>query len=1075
MASAGQEKFDAQSSGRKSITPGFYDNKNKSPIKASDKDSDALKKDAAKDKKGAAAAAAEAGLAGAEKDAAGQEMNDADGVSAIGAKEDSLAGKYAAKVVETTTPLGILKRFKGKGPVGVVMLLLCLTGSLLFGMQSMMPFSLAEQLTEKFDILETTTNVRSNTLFRMQMKREGLHTITSKRIFGGEFFTMSKHQAKKLAQEGIVMQKVTNAKGKDQNVLLYDDGSGKQQIVVADQADIENIKGAIKNGKLNVNGQEIDVDVDNIKTHADSFETDTIYRNKIKKQTRTWAGSIGHWFDKKTADFLNNFAITRKIFAKFIERVQGEDMTDVRARTSETIANSGLQEDGGAEIEDSETVDGHKNVVKDVKDEDGNVTGHTTEREHRDIDINADQKVTDFDDLPEQKSDGSVYVQKRSSGVASTKISKASLDKAKVAKQKAENIRGILNTRAYKTAGALTTYGCIVLDLVGAAMLIAGAQETVQLLKVASSFLETVDKTKAGDGDASPFHTITTALVDKSKTITYSADDTYDENNVFNVTEKISDEESSAMQSNGVRSLYTEERINPNDESVKTFNLGDKFQSIWGKLSLGVNMFLTCSIAKIALNIASAAITTASIIAEIAGCIGTGFWGCMVVIGVEAGKAIGKAAGKAVVRGMAMSMAMPIVTQMVATWFMRDIVSELSGPHYGNAIVSAANKYMESNCRAGGCSLTNKEKYAEFRVAQEKVIAENAKYVRETRSPFDMTTEHTFMGTIMKQLITLSTMTGPLNVVSGISSVVSGSVLALMPSASAANNIEKDLMTDEEFNAACPYLASIGAVGDAYCNPYIISDMSSMGTHPDDIEQSLIERKQLELTTVNGEQRYEIVDGSNLAKYVVFCGQRTSAFGLMDTNIANAVTSSSYTSGSGLKSVANMAVGAVPVVGDLAGVLDDSKKLDNMDWISGEACVAGNNLDSNKNWENQGKIYQRYAEDQRLYASIDPSYESSVDTYIAKYREANPLDNSYEGILARFSGLPKDTVVAVLDFMEYERELAEYDPSERYVFQNDFDKLSEPVFFEFEEQPTVALQQHEIIYADIRNRAFAMA
>ena len=86
MASAGQDKFDAQDSGRKSITPGFYGNKNKSPITASDKYYAALKKDAAKDK-GSAAAAAEAGLAGAEKDALAQEMNDADGVPEIGEKE----------------------------------------------------------------------------------------------------------------------------------------------------------------------------------------------------------------------------------------------------------------------------------------------------------------------------------------------------------------------------------------------------------------------------------------------------------------------------------------------------------------------------------------------------------------------------------------------------------------------------------------------------------------------------------------------------------------------------------------------------------------------------------------------------------------------------------------------------------------------------------------------------------------------------------------------------------------------------------------------------------------------------
>ena len=40
------------------------------------------------------------------------------------------------------------------------------------------------------------------------------------------------------------------------------------------------------------------------------------------------------------------------------------------------------------------------------------------------------------------------------------------------------------------------------------------------------------------------------------------------------------------------------------------------------------------------------------------------------------------------------------------------------------------------------------------------------------------------------------------------------------------------------------------------------------------------------------------------------------------------------------------------------------------------------------------------------------------------------IHSSYEGILARYSGLTKDNVIAVLDFFEVQEWLAQYDPTD---------------------------------------------
>lgn len=75
--------------------------------------------------------------------------------------------------------------------------------------------------------------------------------------------------------------------------------------------------------------------------------------------------------------------------------------------------------------------------------------------------------------------------------------------------------------------------------------------------------------------------------------------------------------------------------------------------------------------------------------------------------------------------------------------------------------------------------------------------------------------------------------------------------------------------------------------------------------------------------------------------------------------------------------------------------------------------------------------YQRFTEDQRLLENMGLIEKSSVTAYLEEYYEKHPLDNSYEGILARRSGLTKDQVIAYLDKLEYLAKIAEYDPTGR--------------------------------------------
>ena len=85
--------------------------------------------------------------------------------------------------------------------------------------------------------------------------------------------------------------------------------------------------------------------------------------------------------------------------------------------------------------------------------------------------------------------------------------------------------------------------------------------------------------------------------------------------------------------------------------------------------------------------------------------------------------------------------------------------------------------------------------------------------------------------------------------------------------------------------------------------------------------------------------------------------------------------------------------------------------------------------------------YQRFIEDQRLAESAGLIEKSAVAVYLDKYYEEHPKDNSYEGILASYTGLTKENVIAVLDAIEHLEFLASYEPNGyapyHYIIEDD--------------------------------------
>lgn len=702
------------------------------------------------------------------------------------------------------------------------------------------------------------------------------------------------------------------------------------------------------------------------------YETDTKFHDAYYEGSRTWRGAVSDWFDDLSGKFLDWLGVHRNNFINFKKTNDPDaDADNYKSTVEKTADSDGVKGKANhSEItEDTETDENGDTKTSYGKDE----SSSDFDLSRADVDVDADGKVKDTSKL-------------------------------------ANKVQGFVDGYAAKATGIATGIAngaCGVLDVTGALGLIAAAYQTAQIVKTASILFEGIQKGQVEPSNISPLNEIANSLTQKAPNTYYKDKDTQGD-----TTHK------SAMEANAVGALYGNIKTDTKDPSVKSFNI---LSSITGFLGVGVSSFKACTYTKLA----AAAVDTVMGAVEVAACVLSLGIGCIASAIKDAAISVGVSVGL----GLIVQAVVPVLAKVVT----RKIATEVMGEDLGNALVSGANIYMGSNHQFGGGSVANKSSFAKYISERDAVVADRARYERNTLSPFDTSSQYTFMGALLTSLVPLSTQMGSISsTLTTFGNTVSQSFSKIMPGASAVSAGITAQEAADNTAENCLYLDSIGAVGDAFCNPYFISDSSTIEDHPADTVNKVAELGGFE--NDEEEEVPTIKEDSNLAKYIIYCGQRQSPFGMPDQNIASAITSGTSTG----NMVGDSIVGAVPVVGDFIGILEDTNTIANYGYISGEACVVENNGDGTSvpDWD-ETKQYQRFVEDQRLAENMGLTEKSAVTAFLDKYYEEHPLDNSYEGILARRSGLTKENVVALLDYAEDLVFLANYNPENYYPLHTD--------------------------------------
>lgn len=347
----------------------------------------------------------------------------------------------------------------------------------------------------------------------------------------------------------------------------------------------------------------------------------------------------------------------------------------------------------------------------------------------------------------------------------------------------------------------------------------------------------------------------------------------------------------------------------------------------------------------------------------------------------------------------------------------------------------------------GGANASDEQAIAEYNAMTEEIIARATQADRETRSPFDVTSSNTFLGSVvssMYPIITSGSIVGNfasfLNIAGqSMASVVTGTVFA----------------DDEKNSYQTTYGNSITveSINDSRADLY--------GTQIDTFDPSIID---LGLSTLSSslsdeiDENGKVKSGSGLADFAIYGTGRESTPGVLDANICEEL-------------------GKTSVVSKVLSFFTGKEVSKTCDGKS-ESIALGkeySNTSSNAKWDSTYKYYQAYFLE--TYALELTGYYEEMGTknptvaFKEEYYAENPKDESLVGVLSRRTGMSKEDVLIGIEALQLLAYFNNYDPTERIAL---FD-LPEELEVRIEndeiiEEEEINLNEKRVAYNDLRNR-----
>ena len=362
----------------------------------------------------------------------------------------------------------------------------------------------------------------------------------------------------------------------------------------------------------------------------------------------------------------------------------------------------------------------------------------------------------------------------------------------------------------------------------------------------------------------------------------------------------------------------------------------------------------------------------------------------------------------------------------------------------GNRIVEGGSFLSTSiNGRTIGAMPSDASTISAYHREVKEVMARKAEAERATKSPFDINSPYTFMGSLARGVANVvirnrvgSSEAGS-SLVGAVADLTNDSVKNIWGSVIADG---KDDSYATTFGNYCETVQSISVEADIYCTAHRTLSTGYMSRTKEEWKNSLSG----DLDDGGG-----IKEGSGLSEFVKYGMERKATVGVKSADVCQ------EKSGKGLLSSF-----FGKVFGACAGMGDDA------DLINGSRYTF-------RESDNGMKQYGGYVLYDKVSSLLSDS-TSNVSAYKEKYYKEHPVDNSRAGKIARISGLTKAEAEIALNYADYLAYIAKYNPANRYAFGTDL-RVEKPhdVLFEYNNRIAVDLYvmwHGNVEYNDLRNR-----
>lgn len=323
----------------------------------------------------------------------------------------------------------------------------------------------------------------------------------------------------------------------------------------------------------------------------------------------------------------------------------------------------------------------------------------------------------------------------------------------------------------------------------------------------------------------------------------------------------------------------------------------------------------------------------------------------------SSGKKINGSVGRYVSGGeVASSDTLNLLEPVVKNSLVDNSYSTVKGINAGEFLVEGAVNVGKKLAKTSGATAGDALAISSYAKLNNTILAMDARVDRMNRSPFDITSKNTFLGSIIYKFATMSSgVSGIFSGVKTFSKAARSSVLALIPG-TYADGDEGYLNTFGD----CETYASIGAVGTAACSEIATFDTSTLDDPFNNEEFIQFVNSN---TTLDDSGVRKINPGSDLANFIIYNNERKTPLGVIDGGI--------------LESLANE-TSSIPFASNILNMVNIFLESSEQDKrvASGATFV---NSTSNPDWQKY-KYAQRYVALARA-TSILRQYSSDETAY----------------------------------------------------------------------------------------------